>query len=326
MRCGLVQKKSAQIESLASELTPAVLQQADRSQGRAVYAKTCSQCHILFGDGGNLGPDLTGADRGNVGYWLENILDPNAVVGKDYQTLTALTADGRVVTGLLREETDVAIVLEDAEKRVTLPQSEIESIAPTSKSLMPEGLLQPLTPEQIASLIAYLQSSSQVPLPGQIPSIDPATGKIPGALEGEQMEVLKITGGRTQTQPMGNFKAGSWSGQSQLWWSDGKPGDQLTLALHAPAAGRYEVLTVLTKAVDYGVVSASINYSEPTPPIDLFNKPDVITTGAISLGSHQLAAGVNTLQFTLALPNPAALPRNMVGLDYVFLIPISDNH
>jgi len=315
-----------QIESLASELTPAVLQQADRSQGRAVYAKTCSQCHILFGDGGNLGPDLTGADRGNVGYWLENILDPNAVVGKDYQTLTALTADGRVVTGLLREETDVAIVLEDAEKRITLPQSEIESIAPTSKSLMPEGLLQPLTPEQVASLIAYLQSSGQVPLPGQIPSIDPVTGKIPGALEGEQIEVLKITGGRTQTQPMGSFKAGSWSGQSQLWWSDGKPGDQLTLALHAPAAGRYEVLAVLTKAVDYGVMSASINDSEPTPPIDLFNKPDVITTGAISLGSHQLAAGVNTLQFTLAPPNPAALPRNMVGLDYVFLIPISDNH
>lgn len=312
-----------QIESLASALTPAVLQQADRSEGRALYAKTCGQCHMLFGDGGNLGPDLTGADRGNVRYWLENILDPNAVVGKDYQTLTALTEDGRVVTGLLREETEVAIVLEDAEKRITLPQSEIESLAPTSKSLMPEGLLQPLTPEQIASLIAYLQSPGQVPLPGQLPEIDPSTGKIPGAREGEQMEVLKITGGRVQTQPMGSFKAGVWSGNSQLWWVDGKPGDQLTLALHAPGAGRYEVLAVLTKAVDYGVVSASVGDSEPSPPIDLFNKPDVITTGPISLGTHDLIAGVNPLTLTLAPPNPAALPRNMVGLDYVFLIPVS---
>lgn len=312
-----------QIESLASALTPAVLQQADRSEGRALYAKTCGQCHMLFGDGGNLGPDLTGADRGNVRYWLENILDPNAVVGKDYQTLTALTEDGRVVTGLLREETEVAIVLEDADKRITLPQSEIESLAPTSKSLMPEGLLQPLTPEQIASLIAYLQSPGQVPLPGQLPEIDPSTGKIPGAREGEQMEVLKITGGRVQTQPMGSFKAGVWSGNSQLWWVDGKPGDQLTLALHAPAAGRYEVLAVLTKAVDYGVVSASVGDSEPSPPIDLFNKPDVITTGPISLGTHDLIAGVNPLTLTLAPPNPAALPRNMVGLDYVFLIPVS---
>src|SRR5690606_7264327 len=162
--------------------------------------------------------------------------------------------------------------------------------------------------------------------PGQLPSIDPQTGKVPGALEGAQMEVLKITGGRVQTHPMGSFKADSWSGKSQLWWSDGKPGDQLTLALHAPEAGRYEVMAVMTRAVDYGVVSANISGSEPSPPIDLFNKPDVITTGAISLGTHELAAGVNPLQFTLAPPNPSALPRNMMGLDYVFLIPVSDNH
>jgi putative heme-binding domain-containing protein len=311
-----------EIEELAGQLTPDAIRKADRSHGRELYAKSCGQCHILFGEGGKLGPDLTGADRGNVRYWLENILAPNAVVGKDYQTLTALTDDGRVITGLLREETDVAIVLEDAEKRVTLPRSEIESLAPTSLSLMPEGLLQQLTPDQIAAMVAYLQSPGQVPLPGQVPSIDPRTGKVPGGIEGEEIEVLEVAGGSVSAQGMGGFKADSWSGGSHLWWTDGAPGDSLTIGFPAPKAGRYEVMAVMTKAVDYGVVSARVNGSEPTGPIDLFNKPDVITTGAISLGKHDLAAGTNRLRLTLGEPNPAALPRNMVGLDYLFLVPV----
>lgn len=312
-----------EIEKLAAALTPAVIEKADRYHGREIYAKSCGQCHILFGEGGKLGPDLTGADRGNIRYWLENILDPNAVVGKDYQTLTALTDDGRVITGLLREETDVAIVLEDAEKRVTLPRSEIESLAPTSQSLMPEGLLQQLTAPQIASLLAYLQSPGQVPLPGQIPPIDPKTGKVPGAIEGEAIEVLEVTGGRTLAQAMGGFKADSWSGNSHLWWTDGKVGDQLTVGFPAPEAGDYEIMVVLSKAVDYGVVTASINESDPTAPIDLFNKPDVITTGPVSLGKHQLVTGTNRLRMTLAPANPAAIPRNMVGIDYLFLVPVA---
>jgi len=312
-----------QIEKLASTLNSGAIAQADRYHGREIYSKSCGQCHKLFGEGGKLGPDLTGADRGNLRYWLENILDPNAVVGKDYQTLTALTDDGRVITGLLREETDVAIVLEDAEKRVTLPRSEIESIAPTSKSLMPEGLLQQLTPAQIASLVAYLQSPGQVPLPGQIPPIDKQTAKVPGAIEGELIDVLEITGGRTSVQPMGNFKADAWSGNSHLWWTDGKPGDHLTVGFPATESGPYEVMVVMSKAVDYGVVSARINDSEPTAPIDLYNKPDVITTGPVSLGKHRLAAGTNRLQLTLAPANPAAVPRNMVGIDYLFLVPVS---
>ncbi len=312
-----------EIEKLASSLTSEVIQKSDKYHGRELYAKSCGQCHILFGEGGKLGPDLTGADRGNIRYWLENILDPNAVVGKDYQTLTALTDDGRVITGLLREETDVAIVLEDAEKRVTLPRSEIESLAPTSKSLMPEGLLQSLTPDQIASLVAYLQSPGQVPLPGQVPPIDPKSGKVPGAIEGEAVEVLAVSGGRTSAQGMGGFKADSWSGNSHLWWTDGKPGDQLTVGFPAPAAGDYEIMVVLSKAVDYGVVSTRVNDSEPTGPIDLFNKPDVITTGPLSLGKHKLESGTNRLQFILGSPNPAAIPRNMVGIDYIYLIPVA---
>jgi len=313
-----------QIDQLVGQLTPATVAAADRSHGRELYAKSCGQCHLLFGEGGKLGPDLTGADRGNIPYWLENILDPNAVVGKDYQTLTALTDDGRVITGLLRQETDVAIVLEDAEKRVTLPRSEIESLAPTSLSLMPEGLLQTFSPEQIADLIAYLQSPAQVPLPGQLPSIDLRTGRVPGAIEAEELEEFQVTAGRVQSQAMAGFKADRWSGNSQLWWADGKPEAEWVLGFQAPKDSVYEVIVVLTKALDYGVVSLDINDSAASAPIDLFHKPGVVTTGPISLGKHPLAAGINRLRFTLGTPNPAAIPRNMVGIDYILLIPVDD--
>lgn len=310
-----------QIETLGGQLTAKRLAEADLVAGRRLYAKSCGQCHMLFGEGGRLGPDLTGADRGNVRYWLENILDPNAVVGKDYQTVTALTDDGRVITGLLRQETDVAIVLEDAEKRVTLPRSEIESLRYTGLSLMPEGLLQGLSEPEIADLIAYLQSPGQVLLPGQLPTLDAGSGRMPGALEGETLEVLKLSGGRVQPQAMGEFKADTWSGQSQLWWLDGQPGDQLTLAVPVAAAGRYEVVVVLTKAIDYGSVALTLNAAEPPVKIDLFHQSGVVTTGPLSLGKHQLPAGQNRLQVTLGVPNPAAVPRNMFGIDYVLLLP-----
>lgn len=314
-----------QIEQIGQHLTTSALSDANLPQGRELYTKSCGQCHALFGEGGKLGPDLTGADRGNIRYWLENILAPNAVVGKDYQTLTALTDDGRVVTGLLRAESDVAIVLEDAEKRVTLPRSNIESLTPTAQSLMPEGLLQHFSANQIADLIAYLQSPRQVPLPDQVPPLDPDSGKVPGAIEGEAVEVLETSSGRTQAQAMGGFKSGRWSGDAQLWWTDGKVDSHLTLGLHVAMAGDYEVMIAMTQAVDYGTVSVSINDSEPPVVIDLFNHPDVVTTGPVSLGKHKLSAGTNRLRLTLGPPNPQAIPRNMIGLDYIFLVPLPLN-
>lgn len=315
----------AQVDRLAEQLTSEVLAEADKSRGRQLYAKSCGQCHRLFGQGGTLGPDLTGADRGNVRYWLENILDPNAVVGKDYQTHSALTDDGRVITGLLREQSRVAIVLEDADKRVTLPRSEIEVLRTTGQSLMPEGLLQASSDDDIADLVAYLRSPGQVPLPGQLPQLDPESGRVPGAIEGETLELLEVSGGKVRPQAMGNFKADVWSGAAHLWWVDGKPGDQLTIGLPVPLAGRYEIVAVMTKARDYGTVSLAVNGAQPSVTLDLYNRPDVITTGPVSLGEHPLDAGNNRIDVTLGQPNPEAVPRNMFGLDYIYLVPVDDS-
>jgi len=147
---------------------------------------------------------------------------------------------------------------------------------------------------------------------------------VPGAIEGESVEVLEISGGRTTAQAMGGFKADSWSGNSHLWWTDGKPGDRLTVGFSATNGGQYEIMVVLSKAVDYGVVSVQVNDAEPSAAIDLFHKSDVITTGPLSLGKHKLDQGTNRLHFTLGPPNPAAIPRNMVGIDYLYLIPVAD--
>ena len=84
---------------------PDALKKADRSHGRALFARTCAKCHTLFDDGGKIGPDLTGSQRINPEYVLTKVLDPNAVVAKDYQMTVFTLNDGRVVNGIVKEET-----------------------------------------------------------------------------------------------------------------------------------------------------------------------------------------------------------------------------
>lgn len=322
---GSVRRSPEELQTLIAEyrrkLRPKRIERADASAGRKVYVDNCGKCHKLFGEGGDLGPELTGANRGSTEYWLENVIDPNAVVGKDYLTRSILTIDGVVLTGMVREETETAIVIEDADKRTTIPKSEIEQMSSTGKSLMPEGQLTAMTIDQAADLFAYLKSPRQVALPGQIPDPDPQTGRVPGAIEGETLEVLERTGGRTQTQGMGNFGGDHWSGDSHLWWTGGKPGDQLTLAFEVPADGEYDLIAMLTKAHDYGVVRMQVDDQEPTAPIDLYHRPAVIRSGPISLGNYDLAAGRHQLRVTLQAPNPDATPRNMFGIDFLALVP-----
>ena len=153
------------IESLRAELTKTVLADADLSSGRALFKKTCAQCHTLYGDGEKIGPDLTGSQRSNLDYLLENMLDPSAVVGKDYHMSIVLTVDRRVLNGLIVSQDERTLVLQTQTKQESIPQSEIEAIKDTTLSPMPDGLLDSLTPQQTRDLFAYLMHPSQVPLP-----------------------------------------------------------------------------------------------------------------------------------------------------------------
>jgi putative membrane-bound dehydrogenase-like protein len=146
-------------------LTPERLKSANLSNGRLVFQQTCASCHVLYGQGQTIGPDLTGSQRHNLDYLLENIIDPSAVVPADFRMSVVLLKTGRVVTGLVHQPGGRTVTVQTPTERVILERAEIEEIRSTPLSLMPDGLLTPLRDDQVCDLIAYLMSQQQVPLP-----------------------------------------------------------------------------------------------------------------------------------------------------------------
>ena len=132
--------------------------------GRAVFARTCQQCHALFGVGGDVGPELTGSNRADLDYVLTNVLDPSALIGKDYMAQVIATTDGRVLTGIVRAEDKDAITLVTANETLTLPVADVEERRPSEQSMMPEDLWANLSEAEFRGLIAYLAGPSQVPM------------------------------------------------------------------------------------------------------------------------------------------------------------------
>ena len=133
---------------------------ADPSRGRAVFNRTCFSCHKLFDSGGDVGPELTGSDRANADYILENVLDPSAIVSRDFTLTSIATADGRLISGIIREQTDASLVIQTANERVVVPREDVEAIKSSHTSMMPEGLLDPLSPARsVTSLLTWLRAS-----------------------------------------------------------------------------------------------------------------------------------------------------------------------
>jgi putative heme-binding domain-containing protein len=130
-----------------------------------MFSENCAACHRLFGEGDDQGFDLTNLQRGDLGYLIKSIVDPNALVGFDFQPETIVTSDGRVVTGLVRSESEESLVIQTASENVTFPKSGIDSRASSDVSIMPEGLLQKMTNEQVRDLFGYLQGADQASLP-----------------------------------------------------------------------------------------------------------------------------------------------------------------
>jgi putative heme-binding domain-containing protein len=158
-------EKEQAIARYKAALTPERLAAADLPEGRLLFNKTCATCHKLFGCGGAISADLTGSNRNNIDYLLENIFDPSAVVPADYRMSVIALKDGRIITGVIGERTEHTLSVQTQNERLKLERSEIDEVRLTQLSLMPDGQLTGLSDDQVRDLIAYLMSPQQVPLP-----------------------------------------------------------------------------------------------------------------------------------------------------------------
>lgn len=136
----------------------------DAVRGRAVFARTCQQCHTLYDVGGKVGPDITGSNRADLQYLLENVLDPNAVIPNDYRSSTITMKDDRVITGIVKKDEANSLTVAAPGETLVLPKSDVESVRVSEISMMPEGLLAQLNDQEVRDLLYYLSRPGQVPL------------------------------------------------------------------------------------------------------------------------------------------------------------------
>lgn len=147
-------------------LTPSRIADADPSRGRVLFKKTCASCHLLYGDGAKIGPDLTGSNRANLDYILLNSVDPSFDVPASYRMVSIITVEGRVLNGVIAEEDGTRVVLKTVEEpRVVILKADIDIRKISPKSMMPEGQLDKMKQQEVADLIKYLRTTEQVELP-----------------------------------------------------------------------------------------------------------------------------------------------------------------
>ncbi|MEO0447350.1 MAG: c-type cytochrome, partial [Verrucomicrobiota bacterium] len=250
------------IEEWKGKLGPGVMAKANASRGRQVYKMSCGTCHQLFGEGIALGPDLTGSNRADLGYILENVLAPSAVVGKDYMLNIFSLKDGSTVSGMVqRESPEFYRVSMPGGALIEVRKSEVASRQEMAQSLMPAGLFDALPLEQVADLVSYLASPQQVPLPGEE---EASLSQSPNKPAGPSIEAETLVGqyapdsGTVLAQKMDQFGP-QWSGNRQLFWKGGAPGDVYTLKLEGLNPGTVDLTIVPTTARDYAKVKFSIN-------------------------------------------------------------------
>jgi putative membrane-bound dehydrogenase-like protein len=130
--------------------------------GKKVFERTCAACHNIEGTGATkLGPNLSGTWRNGLDYFLENIVDPNAVVGADFQLNLVTKKDGTVVSGMVDKETDTVLVVRTVTETVNVPKSEIKAREVTPQSMMPPGLLESLPEREALELLKFLTTETK---------------------------------------------------------------------------------------------------------------------------------------------------------------------
>ena len=220
------------------------------------------------------------------------------------------------------------IIKDDQHGRISAYRWHIEDAIPFHKSIRVtiEHGNQNDTEADYSSVAYWYQSEPHAPFPplpanpaDLLPFVPPPPFKIQGAIEGESLvSTAKATAGNVATQDMGSFD-GEWSGESQLWWTGAKPGDELTLVLPASTAGTYELVGYFTKAKDYGRIQLLYDGQPIGPEADLYN-PDVVPSGPVSLGRIAVKAGNNLIVVKIVGKNAQSV-GTLVGIDAFVLKP-----
>ena len=158
-------EKKKEIASWKALLTPAEIEAADPKRGKVVFSRTCAACHRLYGEGGAIGPDLTGSDRHSIDYLLDNTINPNDVVPADYMLTVFTMKDGRVVSGVIPGENAKTVTVQSIAGTISLNVADIGKRETMPVSLMPEGLLKALGEDAVKDLVAYLMTRGPITEP-----------------------------------------------------------------------------------------------------------------------------------------------------------------
>ena len=148
--------KLAKIRQIREMATPEALAGADAQLGKEVFKNSCATCHRLFGEGKEIGPDLTGSGRKDLDYLLTNLIDPGAVLAAEFRLSVIEMKDGRILTGVVQSSAGASLILQTDKDKLTIPRDSVESIRATNQSLMPDGLVDAFSKEQILGLIKFL--------------------------------------------------------------------------------------------------------------------------------------------------------------------------
>ena len=129
----------------------------DADKGKIQFMARCFACHKLFGEGGAIGPELTGYDRANVDFWLDNLFTPSLEIREGFGAYTVKTKGGQLLTGLMDAQDTKGIVIKDlAGNKTAIKQADIEKLEASPVSLMPEGLTAGMSDADLKDLFAYL--------------------------------------------------------------------------------------------------------------------------------------------------------------------------
>ncbi len=151
------ERDPARIELIARMRNELRTSNGDAVAGRVVFKKLCAQCHKIYGEGAEVGPDITRNGRASFEQLLSNVFDPSLVIGSAYQGMTVVTKDGKAISGLPVEDSAQRVVLKvQGDKQEIIARADIDEVVPSKLSLMPEGIEKQLRPQELHDLFAFI--------------------------------------------------------------------------------------------------------------------------------------------------------------------------